>query len=406
MCNMKHSALLFIASFILLVPQAHAFFLGGNGNYISFDFAGVSPNDDFTITSFSSFPQADGKSLGQTSHFDNLIVDTVFANAIRSPLSNANTTGIRLKWRKYKVGQVKPGFTNRTIPFKRASLTYPTVDEYEDSSEFVVSPSSDAPGNYILEFRLCAILSNGSESCVPVGDPDYVTMTFSRGAEPPPAPDVTTNAAASITTTSAVLNSQVDANGSSTNLEFRYSVNSDFSSPQFTTTSNIGSGNSPIPWAIPLTGLQPNTTYYFRAEATNPGGFDKGSTLDFKTLSYQESWRLIHFGTTQNTGDAADLTDFDKDGRPNVIEFAFGTDPKDSKSRQLPTWTIEGLVFTTEFFETTSIDSVSIKAEWSDSNLPGTWTTLPDLGTDSTHRFEVTTTGRPRLFARFRVNPL
>lgn len=41
-----------------------------------------------------------------------------------------------------------------------------------------------------------------------------------------------------------------------------------------------------------------------------------------------ESWRLRHFGTTNNTGNAADDADDDGDGDRNLLEFASGTDPK------------------------------------------------------------------------------
>jgi ELWxxDGT repeat protein len=40
-----------------------------------------------------------------------------------------------------------------------------------------------------------------------------------------------------------------------------------------------------------------------------------------------EAWRLTHFGTTANSGDAADGADPDFDGIPNLIEWGFGSDP-------------------------------------------------------------------------------
>ncbi|MGC9449960.1 MAG: sulfatase-like hydrolase/transferase, partial [Oceanipulchritudo sp.] len=44
-------------------------------------------------------------------------------------------------------------------------------------------------------------------------------------------------------------------------------------------------------------------------------------------LTPAESWRLFWFGQTENTGDAADEFDFEKDGLVNLLERAFGTDP-------------------------------------------------------------------------------
>jgi VCBS repeat-containing protein len=40
-----------------------------------------------------------------------------------------------------------------------------------------------------------------------------------------------------------------------------------------------------------------------------------------------QNWRQQYFGTTSNSGDAADLADPDRDGRTNLEEFAFGMSP-------------------------------------------------------------------------------
>lgn len=41
-----------------------------------------------------------------------------------------------------------------------------------------------------------------------------------------------------------------------------------------------------------------------------------------------DAWRLAHFGTLLNEGPAADLSDPDGDGRPNLLEYAFLTNPQ------------------------------------------------------------------------------
>ena len=40
-----------------------------------------------------------------------------------------------------------------------------------------------------------------------------------------------------------------------------------------------------------------------------------------------EAWRLANFGTVAGTGNTADSADFEGDGLPNVLEWAFGTNP-------------------------------------------------------------------------------
>jgi hypothetical protein len=43
-----------------------------------------------------------------------------------------------------------------------------------------------------------------------------------------------------------------------------------------------------------------------------------------------ETWRFANFGSTANTGTAADIFDADGDGQNNRAEFAAGTDPKNA----------------------------------------------------------------------------
>ncbi|MBE7493355.1 MAG: hypothetical protein HS117_00260 [Verrucomicrobiaceae bacterium] len=51
-------------------------------------------------------------------------------------------------------------------------------------------------------------------------------------------------------------------------------------------------------------------------------------TYTYQTaMSAQESWRHTYFGTTANSGDAADNHDYDRDGFTNAEEYAAGTNP-------------------------------------------------------------------------------
>ena len=55
-------------------------------------------------------------------------------------------------------------------------------------------------------------------------------------------------------------------------------------------------------------------------------------TVTVTPLTPVQSWREQYFGTTANTGNAADSADADGDGITNVMEFAFGTDPTNGAS--------------------------------------------------------------------------
>lgn len=49
-----------------------------------------------------------------------------------------------------------------------------------------------------------------------------------------------------------------------------------------------------------------------------------------------EQWRLAWFGDAANSGDGADMNDFDHDGTPNLLEYAFGMNPKSPGRAGLP----------------------------------------------------------------------
>ena len=100
---------------------------------------------------------------------------------------------------------------------------------------------------------------------------------------------VTTLAATSVTATTAVLNAAVNANGYGTSaLGIRYAIDPSTvdggGGAVAPVAPMLASGSDPTAVSAGLTGLTPNTTYYFRASATNASGTVGGSTLSFVTL--------------------------------------------------------------------------------------------------------------------------
>ena len=81
------------------------------------------------------------------------------------------------------------------------------------------------------------------------------------------APSVTTNAASSVTTSSATLNSSVNPNGESTNVHYEYGTTILYGSSSSTVA--IGNGSSAVSAPRSISGLTAGTTYHFRAVATN-----------------------------------------------------------------------------------------------------------------------------------------
>jgi rhamnogalacturonan endolyase len=75
-------------------------------------------------------------------------------------------------------------------------------------------------------------------------------------------------------------------------------------------------------------GLANGTTYFYVVKAVNTAGTSTASAEASATpLSDLQAWRQSYFGTTANSGTAADTADPDGDGVSNLLEYATGSDP-------------------------------------------------------------------------------
>jgi putative cell wall-binding protein len=88
------------------------------------------------------------------------------------------------------------------------------------------------------------------------------------------APTAVTTSATSVTATSAVLNGSVNPNLSTTTYYFEYGTTAGYG--QVTPSSGAGAGSVAIAVSATVTGLVPNTTYYFQLVATNVDGSSVG----------------------------------------------------------------------------------------------------------------------------------
>lgn len=111
--------------------------------------------------------------------------------------------------------------------------------------------------------------------------------------------------------------------------------------------------------------------------ATVNGGQVTELIYTYRALTPLDTWRFGNFGTYDNTGDAADGNDFDKDGESNVEEFTAGTNPKSGNDVfRMATNAKSGNTFTT----TCPGKSGRTYTLMRNTGLSGSWTRLGSQG--------------------------
>jgi len=93
------------------------------------------------------------------------------------------------------------------------------------------------------------------------------------------SPTVLTQAATSVTPTSATINGTINPNGLATDYYFKWGTTTAYGNN--TSTLPAGSGSADIAVNADITGLTPGTTYHFSLVATNGDGISNGNDLTF-----------------------------------------------------------------------------------------------------------------------------
>jgi len=110
------------------------------------------------------------------------------------------------------------------------------------------------------------------------------TYSFKTNNNPPglgTPPAATTNGATNITRTSATVSAEINPHSSATTYWIEYGTNTNFG--QISSFQAAGSGASTLTESVSLSGLNPQTKYYFRVFAQNQYGTVNGSTQSFTT---------------------------------------------------------------------------------------------------------------------------
>lgn len=200
-----------------------------------------------------------------------------------------------------------------------------------------------------------------------------------------------------------------------------YSVASSNSSPVPGDNGVIKVVNSGLPdstgsFSLAASGLQPNTTYSYRVYTKDSSGVSYYSpTSTFTTPTVLQNWRQTFFGTTQGTSTAADNADPDKDGVPNLIEFATGKNPTLANNGASSAASVNhgGSL---EYTYTRSLDALNSGAtftvEWNDTLDPTLWsstgvteTILSDNGLIQQVKATLPASATGRRFVHLKVLP-
>jgi hypothetical protein len=132
-----------------------------------------------------------------------------------------------------------------------------------------------------------------------------------------------------------------------------------------------------------------------------------GGQLREVTFTYEPTpltaWRYAKFGTMANSGNAANKADPEMDGLENLVEFAFGLNPRESDAALFPAWQhLEGDCVLS-FTQPVTVSGVTFVAEQSNTMAAGSWTEIADTGSPPQHLFLVPGAISERKFLRVRV---
>ncbi|MGV3662890.1 MAG: choice-of-anchor D domain-containing protein [Prosthecobacter sp.] len=137
------------------------------------------------------------------------------------------------------------------------------------------------------------------------------------------APTAITNGSGSVTTTSASLTGVFGGNGANAATSFEYSTHPTLSSGVTTVTTQQVWDYDYGGVAANLSGLSPNTTYYFRAKATNSVGTTQGAILSFTTSANPPTATTGAASSITSTGATLNGT-VNANGESTAVTFQYG----------------------------------------------------------------------------------
>lgn len=152
-----------------------------------------------------------------------------------------------------------------------------------------------------------------------------------------------------------------------------------------------------------------SSLYIIGGDSENASVFSDGVVYAYSTLTPIENWRQTWYGTTSNTGNAADTAVPYGNGIPNLAVFAFfgpSQNPATAKISLLPQTLLSGGNLTSSFTQPAGVSGITYGAESSATLLSGDWLVVPDTGIPPQHNFSIPMGSATKLFLRLKVtNP-
>ncbi len=228
-----------------------------------------------------------GTAYGATMTMTTPIVPVATTNA-----ATMNANGVTIG------GNVNPNNSPTYISYE-----YGTTTDYGSTVQFATNPVTGTSGSNRTYIFVPGSLSPGTlynyrvVATNAAGTVYGANITFTT----PPMPVSTTLAATLVTSTTARLNGTVLTNTTSgTNFRFEYGLTPLFGTVG-TPTPSSSATNSTVTTILNLTGLMPNTTYYYRVYGVNAAGTAYGATMTFTTTAVVPTvTTLAAYGITPN----------------------------------------------------------------------------------------------------------
>jgi len=239
---------------------------GGYNQIVSANLTGLVPNTTYHYRVIANNVNGTGTGADMTFTTNSLpIVTTDTAAPVGSTSATLN-------------GTVNANNDSTTVTFEYGTTTsYGTTVTADQSpvtgtTDTAVSKSITGLVNgTTYHYRVVGTNSSGTSN--------GADRTFTTGLNPP---TVSTDAATSITTTSAIMNGTVNANSLSTSVNFEWGFTTSYGLTN-QATPGVVTGTSNIPVTFNPTTLLPNTTYHYRVVAQNAGGVIYGADMSFTT---------------------------------------------------------------------------------------------------------------------------